>query len=137
MLSIILLAVFCLSLLALLVAQHLWHHQVVSQLLEQQFQTLKSQQEEHTKSLKLMTTLNEKAQALVASSDPLVYQQIQAMNQTIDYSGYQEYDPSDDAEVDRITARNPNLAQGDSLDAQDARELFAELTGVNPEFYGN
>jgi hypothetical protein len=59
------------------------------------------------------------------------------MNQTLDYSGYQDYDPTDEAEVERIAKRNPNLAAGDDLDAQDARQLFVELTGVDPEFYGN
>jgi hypothetical protein len=59
------------------------------------------------------------------------------MNQTLDYSGYQDYDPSDEAEAERIASRNPNLSAGDDLDAQDARQLFVELTGVDPEFYGN
>jgi hypothetical protein len=59
------------------------------------------------------------------------------MTQTLDYSGYQDYDPSDEAESERIALRNPNLAAGDDLDAQDARQLFVELTGVDPEFYGN
>jgi len=137
MLSIILSSAFSLILLAMLVMQHLWHQKVTMTLLEQQSLALKTQLEEHTKSLKLMTDLNEKAQALVASSDPLVYQQIQAMNQSLDYSGYQDYDPSDEAEAERIANRNPNLAAGEDVDGQDARQLFAELTGTDPEFYGN
>jgi hypothetical protein len=59
------------------------------------------------------------------------------MNQTLDYSGYQDYDPSDEAESDRIAHRNPNLATGDDLDGQEARQLFVELTGVDPGFYDN
>jgi hypothetical protein len=137
MLSIILLSVFSLILLALLVLQHWWNQQAITQLLEQQSQMLQTQQQEHHKTVQALTKLNEKAQALVASSDPLAFQQIQAMTQTLDYSGYQDYDPSDEAEAERIAARNPNLAAGDDLDAQDARQLFAELTGVDPEFYGN
>ena len=137
MLSTILLATLVGTLLALLVLQHWWNQQALTQLLEQQSQVLKTQQQEHQKSIKTLTDLNAKAQALVASSDPLVYQQIQAMNQTLDYSGYQDYDPSDEAESERIATRNPNLAAGDDLDGRDARQLFAELTGVDPEFYGN
>jgi hypothetical protein len=59
------------------------------------------------------------------------------MSQPIDYSGYQDYDPSDEAEVERIATRNPNLAVGEESDGQEARQLFAELTGIDPEFYGN
>ena len=59
------------------------------------------------------------------------------MSQPIDYSSYQDYDPSDEAEGDRISERNPNLAAGEDIDARDARQLFVELTGVDPEFYGN
>jgi hypothetical protein len=59
------------------------------------------------------------------------------MSQAIDYSSYQDYDPSDEAEVDRIADRNPNLAAGEDINGQDARQLFVELTGVDPEFYGN
>jgi hypothetical protein len=59
------------------------------------------------------------------------------MSQPIDYSNYQDYDPSDDAEVDRIAERNPNLAAGEDIDGREAKQLFVELTGVDPEFYGN
>jgi hypothetical protein len=59
------------------------------------------------------------------------------MSLTTDYSGYTDYDPSDEAEVERIETRNPNLAAGDDVDGRDARQLFAELTGIDPEFYGN
>jgi len=137
MLSTVLLSVLAMILLSLLVLQHLWHHKMVTQLLEQQSQTLQMQQQENHKTVQVLTKWNEKAQALVASSDPLAFQQIQAMSQTLDYSGYQDYDPSDEAEAARIAGRNPNLAAGDDLDAQDARQLFVELTGVDPEFYGN
>ena len=58
------------------------------------------------------------------------------MTSATDYSGYVEYDPSDEAEVGRIAERNPNLA-GEDLNGQEARELFAELTGYDPEFYNN
>jgi sensor c-di-GMP phosphodiesterase-like protein len=137
MLSVILLSVLSVILLSLLVAHQWWNQKLTTQLLEQQSLTLQAQMSEHQKTVQTLTKWNEKAQALVASSDPLAFQQIQAMTQTLDYSGYQDYDPSDEAEAERIAARNPNLAAGDDLDAQDARQLFAELTGVDPEFYGN
>jgi hypothetical protein len=137
MLSVILSSGLSVMLLALLVLQQLWHQKSTTQLLEQQSQILQAQMQESNKTVQVLAKLNEKAQALVASSDPLAFQQIQAMNQTLDYSGYQDYDPSDEAEAERIAARNPNLSAGDDLDAQDARQLFVELTGVDPEFYGN
>jgi type II secretory pathway pseudopilin PulG len=137
MLSVILLSVLSVILLSLLVVQQWWNQKATTQLLEQQSLTLQTQMSEHQKTVQTLTKWNEKAQALVASSDPLAFQQIQAMTQTLDYSGYQDYDPSDEAEAERIAARNPNLAAGDDLDAQDARQLFVELTGVDPEFYGN
>lgn len=137
MLSTVLLSTLVVVLLALLVVQQWWNQKSITQLLEQQSQVLKSQQQEHQKALKTMADLNAKAQALVASSDPLAFQQIQAMNLTSDYSGYQDYDPSDEAEVARIVERNPNLAAGEDIDGRDARQLFAEITGVDPEFYGN
>jgi hypothetical protein len=137
MLSVILLSVLSVTLLSLLVVQQWWNQKATTQLLEQQSLTLQTQMSEHQKTVQTLTKWNEKAQALVASSDPLAFQQIQAMTQTLDYSGYQDYDPSDEAEAERIAARNPNLAAGDDLDAQDARQLFVELTGVDPEFYGN
>ena len=59
------------------------------------------------------------------------------MNETTDYSGYEDFDPTDEAEVERIAKRNPNLQAGDDLEGQEARQLFAELTGIDPEFYGN
>jgi hypothetical protein len=137
MLSTILLSVLSVILLTLLVLQHLWNQKAITQLLEQQSLILQTQMQESHKTVQTLAKLNEKAQALVASSDPLAFQQIQAMNQTLDYSGYQDYDPSDEAEAERIASRNPRLAAGDDLDAQDARQLFVELTGVDPEFYGN
>jgi hypothetical protein len=107
MLSVILLSVLSAILLSLLVLQHLWHQKAVTQLLGQQSQMLQMQMQENNKTVQALAKLNEKAQALVASSDPLAFQQIQAMNQTLDYSGYQDYDPTDEAEVERIAKRNP------------------------------
>jgi hypothetical protein len=100
-------------------------------------QSMKSLQEEHTKQVKLLVVLNEKAQALVASSDPLAFQQIQAMSLPTGYDGYQDYDPSDEAEAARILDRNPNLAFEGEVNAEETRALLAELTGIDPEFNSN
>jgi hypothetical protein len=100
-------------------------------------QSMKSLQEEHTKQVKLLVVLNEKAQALVASSDPLAFQQIQAMSLPTGYDGYQDYDPSDEAEAARILDRNPNLAAEGEVNAEETRALLAELTGIDPEFNSN
>jgi hypothetical protein len=100
-------------------------------------QSMKSLQEEHTKQVKLLVVLNEKAQALVASSDPLAFQQIQAMSLPTGYDGYQDYDPSDEAEAERISKRNPNLASEGEINGEETRNILAELTGVDPEFFSN
>ena len=100
-------------------------------------QSMKSLQGEHTKQVKLLVVLNEKAQALVASSDPLAFQQIQAMSLPTGYDGYQDYDPSDEAEAARILDRNPNLAAEGEVNAEETRALLAELTGIDPEFNSN
>jgi hypothetical protein len=136
-LSIVLLSTLAVILLGLLVTQQWWHQRVISRLLEQQSLNLKTLQQSHYQSLKNLTELNSKAQNLLSSKDPLAFQQIQAMNETTDYSGYSDYDPSDEAELDRIAKRNPNLAAGEDIDGREARQLFAELTGIDPEFYGN
>jgi len=120
-------SVFSLILLAMLVMQNLWHQKVVESMMARQAVILNAQTKESTKALKLMTDLNEKAQALIASGDPLVYQQIQAMSQGLDYSGVRDYDPSDEAEIEKITKRNSNLSAGEDVDAQEFRELQAEF----------
>ena len=53
------------------------------------------------------------------------------------YDGYQDYDPSDEGEAQRILDRNPNLASEGEVDAEETRALLAELTGIDPEFTSN
>jgi hypothetical protein len=50
-------------------------------------------------------SLLEKAQALVAASDPLAYQAIRGMDQSPQYSDA-DYDPSDEGEMQRIDTRS-------------------------------
>jgi hypothetical protein len=99
--------------------------------------TIQDLQEQHSTQLSMLVSLNEKSQALVAASDPLAFQQIQAMNLSTGYDGYQDYDPSDEGEAQRILDRNPNLASEGEVNAEEQRALLAELTGVDPEFFGN
>jgi hypothetical protein len=53
------------------------------------------------------------------------------------YDGYQDFDPSDEGEAQRISERNPNLSVEGEVNAEDTRALLAELTGIDPEFTGN
>lgn len=53
------------------------------------------------------------------------------------YDGYQDFDPSDEAEAQRISERNPDLALEGELNGEETRSLLAELTGIDPEFAGN
>lgn len=73
---------------------------------------------------------------LLASKDPLAYQQIAAMVDPAGYdvAQYSPFDPSDEAEIDRINARDPRLNQEDPDDDPDAvRRALAELTGIDPD----
>lgn len=77
--------------------------------------------------------LVDKAMGLVATTDPLAFQQVQVMTQP---SGYDEpeYDPSDEAEVRRIQERERDLGTGrDDLNAIDT-DVLDEL-GVSAEFF--
>jgi hypothetical protein len=50
-----------------------------------------------------------------------------------EYDGGVAYDPSDEAEVDRISARNPNLG-GDNLSGFE-QGILSEVVGIGPEFF--
>lgn len=53
------------------------------------------------------------------------------MNQSLDYSGEDDYDPSDEAETAKISKRNPNLSAGEDVnDDREFRELYAEFNGA-------
>lgn len=122
-LFVIFLSVLLLGSWTLLVLQEREKQKLVGQLLAQNSETTK-----------MLVDLNDKSQTLVAASDPLAFQQIQAMSLPTGYDGYQDYDPSDEAEAQRISERNPNLAYEGEVNAEDTRALLAELTGIDPEF---
>lgn len=72
--------------------------------------------------------LLEVGQALVASRDPLAFQAIQAVGQAEQYT-QGSYDPSDEAEVERITERSPSL--GDLNGDEELHDVLFDLTGIS------
>lgn len=74
----------------------------------------------------------DKAMALLASRDPMTFQQLQAMNVS-PYETVEPYDPSDEGELNRIRTRNHDLADEGDLDAYE-RDIVSEL-GIDPEFF--
>lgn len=87
--------------------------------------------QQQTLQLQEQAKLVDKAMGLVATTDPIAFQQVQAMSIP---SGYDEssFDPSDQAEMERIEERNPNLGmQGDDLNGL-TQDTLREL-GVDPD----
>lgn len=77
----------------------------------------------HQTTLSSSLSLLEKAQALVAASDPLAYQAIQAMSTPQQYSDV-DYDPSEEGEIARIEARGGVATTGGTYDD----DAFADVT---------
>ena len=69
--------------------------------------------------------------ALLASGDALTFQQLQSMNAST-YDDTEKYDPSDAGEAQRISGRDPDLAEEGDLSAYE-RSLVQDI-GVDPEF---
>jgi hypothetical protein len=55
-----------------------------------------------------------------------------------DSSSYpsESYDPSDEAEVERIKARSGDLGESE-YDADEQRAILAELTGIDPSAFAD
>lgn len=79
-----------------------------------------------------MVAALDKAMALIASRDPLAFQQLQVMNPS-QYDAVEPYDPSDEGELERIRTRNPDLAAEGDLSNYE-RDIVSEL-GIDPEFF--
>lgn len=75
--------------------------------------------------------ITEHAIDLLASRDALAYQQIRAMDLSVQYDD-SEYDPSDDAEIERLKQRNSAQEEAE-LNAID-QEIFDEF-GNDPLFF--
>ena len=93
--------------------------------------TLSQLTQETTKQQLPLVQLADKAMALVASADSLVFQAVQAMEPTTTGYDAPDFDPSDDGEIARIARRNPDL-QGDDLSGFE-KGILGEL-GIDPEF---
>lgn len=111
----------------------LWR--VTTSLLRQRERKLSLQEASLTAQSQLMieqTRLLDKAMALLSTTDPLAFQQVQVMSTPSGYDDDQ-YDPSDEAEIRRIRERDGSLDLTEDLDAEERSFLAAEL-GVDPYF---
>lgn len=79
--------------------------------LTEQLLTLQSQSSQKTSTE--LIDLARNAQALVAAADVISFQQISVMSNPSVYDGGQEYDPSENGEVERIRLRSERLAADD------------------------
>lgn len=84
-----------------------------------------------------LVTLQSKSVGLLAAKDPLAYQQIEAMALPYGYSADQQasFDPSDEAELDRIESRSKRLGEEGDLSVDEQQRVLADLTGIDPEFF--
>ena len=77
--------------------------------------------------------LVDKAMALVGTSDPLSFQQVQAMSPSTGYDE-RDFDPSEEAEMERIRERESALvSREDDLNGIEL-DALSEL-GISPEFF--
>jgi hypothetical protein len=94
-------------------------------------------QQEYTKILAHHLQLTDKAMGLLVSTDPLTFQAVQAMTPDAGYDPDEQFDPSDEAENERIRSRNPNLGgEGDGLSGYETAFL-AEEFGIDPSLLGS
>lgn len=92
--------------------------------------SLSSLSETHLQTMKLQATLLDKALALVATSDPVAFQQVQVMGTPTSSDDGEVYDPSDEGEIARIALRNQYLSeQGDDVNAFE-HSLIGDLDDV-------
>lgn len=133
---------------ALLVWRESRHQRQLQEMTRTQAASLTLLTQTHSESLETMThtmglsltelvNLQSKALGLVAAKDPLAYQQIEAMALPYGYSSDQQasFDPSDEAELDRIESRSKRLAVEGDLSDDEQQRILADLTGIDPEFF--
>lgn len=98
---------------------------------------LRQQSQQESRRVETLLTssrqLLDKALGLVATNDPLAFQAIQAMTQA---SGYDEpeYDPSDDAEFQRLKDMG-RVNEGDGLNGEEL-DILSDVASVAPELFG-
>lgn len=80
--------------------------------------------------------LVDKAMALVATSDPLVFQQVQAMLTPSEYDDFDKFDPSDEGELKRISERTGSTNQEDDVNGFES-SFLSDLAdaGIDSEFF--
>lgn len=88
---------------------------------------------QHTEQLKAHTTLSDKAIALLVSKDPMTFQQIQLMNQAGVYDDTEPFDPSEEAEMERIKARDQGLDEREDLNGLEQSVL--DDLGPDADFF--
>lgn len=126
------------SLVWLLLSREKNHQKMTREMMAEFWQERKSQDQSHQQSMSELVTLNRQAQTLIAAKDPLAYQQIEAMVFSPGYSSSEaSFDPSDEAEMERIEARSKRLGEEDYIDPDEQQRILADLTGIDPEFFAN
>lgn len=93
-------------------------------------------EQEQTARARLQSNLVDKAMALVGTADPLSFQQVQAMGTPSGYDDSEPFDPSDEAELERITKRRPDLGGGDEVSGYE-EAFLSDLgdAGLDREFF--
>lgn len=132
-----------LGLLLIALATLLWtlrtnQRQMVT-LIESQRQQLSQLSQNETERAELqsrvLAQLMDKALALVATTDPLAYQAIQAMGPASGYDDGETFDPSDEGEIHRLVdLGRESRDDDDGLNAQE-RDILEDLNGIAPEFF--
>lgn len=75
--------------------------------------------------------VNERLTALVAAADVLSYQGIVTMQPDEQYTGNEVFDPSDEAEADRLAERDPTGGNFDRIEL----DVLDDIASIDPEFF--
>lgn len=80
--------------------------------------------------------LLDKAMALVATTDPLVFQQVQVMSGASEYDDANGFDPSDEGELKRIAERDGVVEQENDLNGFES-SFISDLVdaGIDSDFF--
>jgi hypothetical protein len=80
--------------------------------------------------------LVDKAMALLSTTDPLVFQQVQVMGTPSEYDDFDKFDPSDEGELKRIDERSGKSYQEDDVNGFES-SFLTDLAdaGIDSEFF--
>lgn len=101
-------------------------------LLENQLQSQRLLTNSHRLTLSQLLSLSDKLSGLLASREPLAFQAIQAMTTPSSDVGFDQFDPSEEGELQRIRDRGGIKAE-DEPDGEAGLE-FLRSVGVDPDF---